>query len=82
MEPVSILAHLDSDCANFRDYDPERCFDHGYRWADTKRFWLASDAPDDRKVLAALIAHPQFLDTYDGGASMTGRDMANGGAPA
>ncbi|MEV7569402.1 hypothetical protein [Streptomyces tanashiensis] len=31
-----------------------------------KRFSLPSDAPDDRDLLTALLAHPEFRDTYDG----------------
>ncbi|MGW7463308.1 hypothetical protein ACWGJT_01050 [Streptomyces xantholiticus] len=65
MEPASALVHLDSSFINFRDFDFTKGA-HGYRWIDTKRFRLPADLPDDRDVLAALIAHPQFRDTYDG----------------
>ncbi|WP_432178434.1 hypothetical protein [Streptomyces sp. NBC_00063] len=34
---------------------------HGYRWINTKRSGLPTDAPDDRALLAALIAHPQHV---------------------
>ncbi|MEU9376032.1 hypothetical protein AB0D94_19965 [Streptomyces sp. NPDC048255] len=65
MEPVSAVVHLDSPFINFRDFDfGERS--HGYRWVNVKRFQLSSEALDDRDALAALIAHPQFRDTYDG----------------
>ncbi|MET8331541.1 hypothetical protein [Streptomyces sp. NPDC005181] len=65
MEPVPTLVHLDSPFINFRDFDFVEG-SHGYRWVNTKRFRLTADAADDRGVLAALIAHPQFRDTYDG----------------
>lgn len=65
MEPVSALVHLDSPFINFRDFDFGEG-SHGYRWVNAKRFQLSSEALDDRDVLAALIAHPQFRDTYDG----------------
>lgn len=65
MEPLPALVHLDSSLLNFRDFD-FGAGSHGFRWIDTKRFRLPSDALDDRDVLAALITHPQFRDTYDG----------------
>lgn len=65
MEPVAALVHLDSSFINFRDFDFGES-SHGYRWINAKRFQLSSEAPDDRDLLAALIAHPQFRDTYDG----------------
>ncbi|OWA01494.1 hypothetical protein B9W64_36510 [Streptomyces sp. CS159] len=65
MEPVPTLVYLDSPFINFRDFDFGEG-SHGYRWIDAKRFQLSSEALDDREVLAALIAHPQFRDTYDG----------------
>ncbi|MGW5638397.1 hypothetical protein [Streptomyces sp. NPDC003832] len=61
-----VLAHLDSPFINFRDYKFAESSAHGYRWIDIKRFRLHSPAPADRALLAALIAHPQFRDTYDG----------------
>lgn len=65
MKPVPVLVHLDSSFINFRDFDfGER--PHGHRWVDTRRFWVSSGGRDDRDVLAALIEHPQFRDTYDG----------------
>lgn len=60
------LVHLDSPFINFRDYKFAESSAHGYRWIDIKRFRLPSPAPEDRALLAALIAHPQFRDTYDG----------------
>ncbi|MFK0182527.1 hypothetical protein ACIQVR_42005 [Streptomyces xanthochromogenes] len=65
MEPVPALVHLDSPFINFRDFDFGEG-SHGRRWIDTKRFQLSAESLDDREVLAALIAHPQFRDTYDG----------------
>lgn len=65
MEPVPTLVHLDSPFINFRDFDFAEG-SHGLRWVNTKRFRIPADVPDDRNVLAALIAHPQFRDTYDG----------------
>lgn len=65
MHPAPALHHLGSPFVNFRDFDFGEG-SHGYRWISTKRFRLPMDAPDDRTVLAALIAHPQFRDTYDG----------------
>lgn len=66
MEPVPSPVHSDSPFINFRDFDFAEGSHHGHRWVSTKRFRLPSDAADDRDVLAALIAHPQFRDTYDG----------------
>ncbi|MFB7997026.1 hypothetical protein ACFC4G_29895 [Streptomyces sp. NPDC056002] len=67
MHPAAALHHLDSPFVTFRDFD-FGAGSHGYRWIDTKRFALPTDPPDadDRALLAALIAHPQFRDTYDG----------------
>jgi hypothetical protein len=65
MEPASAVVHLDSPFINFRDFDFGEG-SHGYRWVNVKRFQLSSEALDDRDVLAVLIAHPQFRDTYDG----------------
>ncbi|MFE5005712.1 hypothetical protein ACFRJ3_13900 [Streptomyces sp. NPDC056696] len=65
MHPAPALHHLDTPSVNFRDFDFGEA-SHGYRWINTKRFGLPPDAPDDRALLAALIAHPQFRDTYDG----------------
>ncbi|MEU6051170.1 hypothetical protein ABZ829_12145 [Streptomyces xanthochromogenes] len=65
MEPVPTLVHRDSPFINFRDFDFGEG-SHGCRWIDTKRFQLSAESLDDREVLAALIAHPQFRDTYDG----------------
>ncbi|MFF7250168.1 hypothetical protein ACFZBU_40545 [Embleya sp. NPDC008237] len=65
MEPVPALVHLAGPFINFRDFDFGEG-SHGYRWVDVKHFRLPSEVPDDRDVLAALIAHPEFRDTYDG----------------
>ncbi|MCX5215909.1 hypothetical protein OG689_42980 [Kitasatospora sp. NBC_00240] len=65
MEPVPALVHLDSPFINFRDFDFGKG-SHGYRWVDATRFQLSSEALDNRDVLAALIAHSQFRNTYDG----------------
>ncbi|MFE2988890.1 hypothetical protein [Streptomyces sp. NPDC059262] len=65
MHPAPALHHLDSPFVNFRDFDFGEA-SHGYHWINTKRFGLPTEAPDDRALLAALIAHPQFRDTYDG----------------
>ncbi|WP_328872105.1 hypothetical protein OHT76_19405 [Streptomyces sp. NBC_00287] len=64
--PPPVLVHLDSPFINFRDFKFTEASAHGYRWIDIKRFRLPSEAPSDRALLAALIAHPQFRDTYDG----------------
>ncbi|CCK29369.1 hypothetical protein BN159_4990 [Streptomyces davaonensis JCM 4913] len=61
-----VLVHLDSPFINFRDFKFAESSAHGYRWIDLKRFRLPSAAPEDHALLAALIAHPQFRDTYDG----------------
>ncbi|MER5780753.1 hypothetical protein ABT104_03350 [Streptomyces mobaraensis] len=66
MKPVPDLIHLDRSFINFRDFEFGEGTHHGYRWVDAKRFQLPSETPDDRVVLAALISHPQFRDTYDG----------------
>ncbi|MEV0374536.1 hypothetical protein AB0I10_32925 [Streptomyces sp. NPDC050636] len=75
MEPVPALVRLDSLFINFQDFDFPQGSSHGYRWVDIKRFRVPSDMPpalppdmhDERNVLAALIAHLEFRDTYDGG---------------
>lgn len=66
MESMSALVHLVSLFINFRDFEFGEGSHHGYRWVDAKHFQLPAEAPQDRDVLAALIAHPQFRDTYDG----------------
>ncbi|GAA1383422.1 hypothetical protein GCM10009639_03680 [Kitasatospora putterlickiae] len=65
VESAPALVYLDSPFINFRDFDFGEG-SHGYRWIDAKRFQLSPEVRDDRDVLAALIAHPQFRDTYDG----------------
>ncbi|MFB6837886.1 hypothetical protein [Streptomyces sp. NPDC056361] len=60
------LTHWDSIIINFRDFAFPEGKGHGYRWVHLKRFRLPSDVPGDRDLLAALIAHPEFRDTYDG----------------
>ncbi len=60
------LVHLDSPFINFRDFKFADSSAHGFRWIDIKRFRLPAEPPEDRALLAALIAHPQFRDTYDG----------------
>lgn len=65
MEPVPVLVHVDNSFINFRDFDFGEG-SHGYRWIDATCFQLSSEVLDDRDVLAALIAHPQFRNTYDG----------------
>lgn len=65
MQPASAVVHLDSPFINFRHFDFGEG-SHGFRWINVKRFQLSSETWDDRDVLAALIAHPQFRDTYDG----------------
>ncbi|MFC4947073.1 hypothetical protein [Pseudonocardia sp. GCM10023141] len=55
---------------NFRHFDFPPGSHHGFRWVDIKRYTMPSgpavDRAADRAVLAALIADPQFRDTYDG----------------
>ncbi len=60
------LTYWDSPFINFRDFDFPDGRSHGYRWVHIKRFHLPADMPADRDLLAALIAHPEFRDTYDG----------------
>ncbi|TGG80051.1 hypothetical protein D8771_23105 [Streptomyces albus] len=66
MPSTQALAHWDSPFINFRDFAFPDGRGHGYRWVHMKRFHLPYDAPDDRDLLAALLAHPEFRDTYDG----------------
>ncbi|WP_331766887.1 hypothetical protein [Embleya sp. NBC_00896] len=66
MRSAHALTHWDSLFVNFRDFDFPDGRGHGYRWVDIKRFRLPTDVSDDRDLLAALIAHPDFRDTYDG----------------
>jgi hypothetical protein len=60
------LTHRDSPFINFKDFDFPDGRGHGYRWVHIKRFHLPDDSPTDQDLLAALIAHPEFKDTYDG----------------
>ncbi|MFK8845569.1 hypothetical protein [Streptomyces sp. Ac-502] len=60
------LTHWDSPFVNFKDYDFPDGRGHGFRWVHIKRFHLPSGSPTDQDLLAALIAHPEFRDTYDG----------------
>ncbi|MFD7232243.1 hypothetical protein [Streptomyces sp. NPDC059881] len=60
------LVHWDGPFINFKDFAFPDGRGHGCRWVHTKRFHLPDDASDDRALLAALIAHPEFRDTYDG----------------
>ncbi|WP_329395013.1 hypothetical protein [Streptomyces melanogenes] len=60
------LTHWDSPFINFRDFDFPDGRGHGYRWVQIKRFHLALGSPTDQDLLTALIAHPEFRDTYDG----------------
>jgi hypothetical protein len=65
MEQVPALVHLDNSFINFRDFDFGEG-SHGYRWIDVTRFQLSSEVLDNQDALTALIAHPQFRNTYDG----------------
>ncbi|MHC5262076.1 hypothetical protein ACYSUO_29665 [Streptomyces sp. UC4497] len=60
------LTHWDSPFINFKDYDFPDGQGHGYRWVHIKRFHLPLGSPTDQDLLTALIAHPEFRDTYDG----------------
>ncbi|MCX4781501.1 hypothetical protein [Streptomyces sp. NBC_01264] len=60
------LAFWDSPFINFRHFDFPDGLGHGYRWVHIKRFHLPPASPADQDLLAALIAHPEFRDTYDG----------------
>ncbi|MFG2880155.1 hypothetical protein ACGFYU_34940 [Streptomyces sp. NPDC048337] len=60
------LAHQDSPFVNFKHFGFPGGRGHGYRWVHVKRFRLPAGPVADRDVLAALIAHPEFRDTYDG----------------
>ncbi|MFJ8540306.1 hypothetical protein [Streptomyces sp. NPDC093591] len=66
MQSAHALTHWDSPFVNFRHFDFEDGRGHGYRWVHVKRFHLPTDASTDRDLLSALIAHPEFRDTYDG----------------
>ncbi|MDI2130676.1 hypothetical protein [Yinghuangia seranimata] len=66
-----MLAHLDSPFINFKHFGGED-WPHGYRWVDMKRFHMEEAGADDRALLAALLAHPQFRDTYDGADGQPG----------
>jgi hypothetical protein len=60
------LTHWDSPFINFKDFGFPDGRGHGYRWVHIKRFHLPLVPPADHDLLAALIAHPEFRDTYDG----------------
>ncbi|MEU1290146.1 hypothetical protein [Kitasatospora sp. NPDC005856] len=64
METTAELVHLERMLLDFGDFGFEEQR-HAFRWVDIKRFGLGEGA-GDRDVLAGLIAHPQFRDTYDG----------------
>ncbi|KPH99854.1 hypothetical protein OV450_0702 [Actinobacteria bacterium OV450] len=65
------LTHRDSPFINFKDFDfPDRR-GHGHRWVSIKRFLLPAGTPNDHDLLSALIAHPEFRDTYDGAGVWT-----------
>ncbi|MFF2747511.1 hypothetical protein ACFVVA_18420 [Kitasatospora sp. NPDC058048] len=65
METTAELVHLERTLVDFGDFGFEGNR-HAFRWVDIKRFGLGGTGTHDRDVLAALIAHPQFRDTYDG----------------
>ncbi|MFI2242550.1 hypothetical protein [Streptomyces chrestomyceticus] len=60
------LTHWDSPFINFKDFGFPDGRGHGFRWVHIKRFHLPSGSPTDEDLLTALIAHPEFRDTYDG----------------
>ncbi|MEV6397865.1 hypothetical protein AB0M39_24350 [Streptomyces sp. NPDC051907] len=60
------LAYRDSRFVDFQDFDYPGGRGHGRRWVHIKRFRLPDGSPADRELLDALIAHPEFRDTYDG----------------
>ncbi|MFG3346209.1 hypothetical protein ACGF1Z_14240 [Streptomyces sp. NPDC048018] len=60
------LTHWDSPFVNFRDFAFPDGWGHGFRWVHIKRFHLPPASPVDQDLLATLIAHPEFRDTYDG----------------
>ncbi|WP_354638421.1 hypothetical protein [Kitasatospora camelliae] len=66
MHAEQLLVYGDSPFIDFREFHhpdgPDRC----YRWVHLKRFHLPAEVPDDRSLLAAMIEHPEFRDTYDG----------------
>ncbi|MER6124745.1 hypothetical protein ABT173_19280 [Streptomyces sp. NPDC001795] len=66
MSSADELTHWDSPLVNFKSFDFRDGQGHGYRWVHLKRFHLPSAVSEDRDLLAALIAHPEFRDTYDG----------------
>ncbi|MGW7456688.1 hypothetical protein [Streptomyces sp. NPDC054797] len=61
-----VLTHRDSPFINFKDFGFPGGVGHGDRWVHIKRFHLSPVSPADQDLLAALIAHPEFRDTYDG----------------
>lgn len=69
MRPAYRLTFLDSPFVNFRDHDFPDGRGHGFRWVHIKCFRLPAETTDtvgNQDLLAALIAHPEFRDTYDG----------------
>lgn len=59
------LAHEGRVFLNFRHYRFSDPHSHAFRWVDVKHLRF-SGAPGDRELLAALIGHEQFRDTYAG----------------
>ncbi|WP_229852971.1 hypothetical protein [Streptomyces albospinus] len=60
------LTHWDSPFINFKEFDFPEGRGHGFRWVHIKRFHLPPGSPTEQDLLASLIAHPEFRDTYDG----------------
>lgn len=63
MKPA--LTHEGRVFLNFRHYGFPNPHSHAFRWVDVKHLRF-SGAPTDRELLAALIGHEQFRDTYAG----------------
>ncbi|WP_344439917.1 hypothetical protein [Kitasatospora nipponensis] len=67
MPSTPALTHWDSPFVNFVTFAFPDGLGDACRWVHLKRFHLPAGAPrDDRALLTALIAHPEFRDTYDG----------------
>ncbi|WP_147404062.1 hypothetical protein [Nocardia panacis] len=67
MSTSTAIDYTGQSFINFRDFEFEEEGRHRFRWIDSKKFDLLRPDLDDKFVLGALIAHPQFLDDYVGG---------------
>ncbi|UGT60879.1 hypothetical protein [Nocardia asteroides] len=67
MEVDRILEYRTQSFINFRDFDFDDRGKHRFRWIDIKKFAFELTEWDDRLILQALIANPEFPDDYVGG---------------